>query len=106
MEDRRRRERETIVDMLAVTVVMSGFTELEHKTSMSDLNLIVLNVGRVSKEVGEGAPYKKYFCLQSAPFILVFHTKRKEQGRVQRQEIKERLAERQKKETESGVKWG
>lgn len=42
MEDRRRRE--TIVDMLAVTVVMSGFTELEHKTSMSDLNLIVLNV--------------------------------------------------------------
>lgn len=67
MEDRRRRE--TTVDMLAVTVVMSGFTELEHKTSMSDLNLIVLNVGRVSKEVGEGAPYKKYFCLQSAPFI-------------------------------------
>lgn len=51
--------------MLAVTVVMSGFTELEHKTSMSDLNLIVLNVGRVSKEVGEGAPYKKYFCLQA-----------------------------------------
>lgn len=29
----RQRERETIVDMLAVTVVMSGLTELEHQTS-------------------------------------------------------------------------
>lgn len=35
-------ERETIVDMLAVSAVMSGLTELEHK---SNLNLIVLNVG-------------------------------------------------------------
>lgn len=26
------RERETIVDMLAVTVVMSGLTELQHQT--------------------------------------------------------------------------
>lgn len=104
MEDRRRRE--TIVDMLAVTVVMSGFTELEHKTSMSDLNLIVLNVGRVSKEVGEGAPYKKIFLPSKRAIYLAFHTKRKEQGRVQRQEIKKKLAERQKKETESGVKWG
>lgn len=63
--------------MLAVTVVMSGFTELEHKTSMS---LIVLNVGRVSKEVGEGAPYKKYFCLQSVPFIWLSIPRGKNRG--------------------------
>lgn len=32
-ERQRERERETIVDMLAVTAVMSGLAELEHHTS-------------------------------------------------------------------------
>lgn len=35
--DKRGRERETIVDMLAVTDVMSGLTELEHQTSKTIL---------------------------------------------------------------------